>query len=101
MIEAPAEAPAIKKLEKYIDAAEDDFEIDLDYSPGQQVMELSNSDRKSPSSIYGGGMSGLYTATPPHQDGLDEELDSAKEEKAHFQRLEKERRQAEVRARIL
>ena len=31
---APAEAPAIEELEEYVDAAEDNFEIDLNYSLG-------------------------------------------------------------------
>ena len=60
----PMEVLATKKLEKYINAAENDFEIDLDYSPGLRVTELSNSDRQSPSSIHGSGVSGLYSATP-------------------------------------
>ena len=58
------EAPATKELEKYVDAAEDDFEIDFDYSLGQRVTELSDLDGKSPSSTHGGKISGLYTATP-------------------------------------
>ena len=59
---APAEALATKELEKYVDAAEDDFEIDFDYSLGQRVTELSDSDRGSPSSTHGGKVSGLYIA---------------------------------------
>ena len=34
MTRALVEAPAIKELKEYINAAEDDFEIDLVYSPG-------------------------------------------------------------------
>ena len=61
---APAKAPATEELEEYIDAAENNFEIDLDYTLGQQVTELSDLDGKSPSSTHGSGVSGLYTATP-------------------------------------
>ena len=61
---APLEASVTQELEEYVDAAEDDFEIDLNYSPRQQVTELSDSDGKSPSSTHGGEMSGLYTAIP-------------------------------------
>ena len=66
---APAEAPATKKLEKYVSAAENDFEIDLNYSSGQRMTELSNSDGESPSSMHRGGVSGLYTATPRFKTG--------------------------------
>ena len=31
---APAETPATKELEEYIDTTENDFEINLNYSPG-------------------------------------------------------------------
>ena len=61
---APTEALATKELEEYVDAAEDNFEIDLNYSPGQQVTELFDSDKESSSSTHRGGVSGLYTATP-------------------------------------
>ena len=98
---APAEAPAIKELKEHVDAAEDDFKIDLDYSPGQRVTELSDSDKKSLSSTHGDGMSGLYTTISPPQNRLDKRLDFAEEEEAHLQRLEKKRYQAEVWARIL
>ena len=61
---ATAEAPATKELEEYVNAAENDFEIDLNYSPRQRVTELSDSDGESTSSTHGDEMSELYTATP-------------------------------------
>ena len=61
---APVEAPATKQLKKYVDTAENNFEIDLDYSLGQQMMELFDSDGESPSSTHGDGVSKLYTTTP-------------------------------------
>ena len=79
MAKAPAEVSATEELEKYIDATENNFEIDLNYSPRQRVTELFNSNRES-----------LYTAIPLPQNGLDNELNSAKKKKAHFQQLEKE-----------
>ena len=81
---APAEAPATKELKKYVDAAEDDFKIDLNYDPGQQAMKLSDSDGESPSSTHRGGMSGLYTATPLPQDGLNERLDPLRRKRRTF-----------------
>ena len=40
----PMKILATKKLEKYIDAIENNFEIDFNYNPGQQITELSNPD---------------------------------------------------------
>ena len=60
-----AEILAIKKLKKYVDAAGDNFEIDLNYSLGQRVTELSNSNGKNSSNMHRGRVSGLYTATSP------------------------------------
>ena len=57
-----AEVLVTKKLEKYVDATEDNFEIDLDYSSKQRITELSYSNEESLSSTYGGGVSSLYTA---------------------------------------
>ena len=64
MTGAPAEAPATKEPEKYVDTAEGNFKIDLNYNLRQQVTKLSDSDGESLSSMHGGGVNGLYTATP-------------------------------------
>ena len=37
----------IKKLKEYIDTAKNNLNIDLNYSPKQQIIELSNSDEKT------------------------------------------------------
>ena len=56
-----AKTPATKEVKKYVDVAEDNFEIDFDYSPGQWVTELSDSDGENLFSTYRGRVSGLYT----------------------------------------
>ena len=60
----PVEVPNIKNLKKYIDAAENNFKINLDYSLRQQVIKLFDFDKKNLSSTHGSGMYGLYTAPP-------------------------------------
>ena len=54
-----AETPTTKELKKYVNAAEDNFKIDHNYSPGQRMTELFDSDKKSLSSIHESKVSGL------------------------------------------
>ena len=52
VVGAPAETLVTKELEKYVDAAEDNFKIDFNYSLGQRVMELSDSNKESAFSTH-------------------------------------------------
>ena len=101
MARISAEVLVTKKLEKYVDAAENDFKIDLNYSLKQWVTELSDSDKESPSSMHRSKVNSLYTATLSPQDKLDNELTFTEEEEIHLQQLKKKYYWAKVQVRIL
>ena len=79
-----AEIPATKELKKYINIAKNNFKIDFDYNIKQWIIELFNSNRKSPSSTHEDKVSSLYTTTLSLQDRLNDGLDFTKEKEAHL-----------------
>ena len=79
-----AEISATKKRIKFVNAIKNYFEIDFDYSLGQRVIELSDSNKKSFSNTQNDKAKSLYTAILLLQNKLDNRLDSAEKKEVHL-----------------
>ena len=75
---------ATKELKEYIDAAKNNFEIDLNYSLGQQITEFFDSNRESFFSMHRNKVSNFYTANSLPQNKLNNGLDTVEKKEVHL-----------------